>query len=156
MADTNGTTEKKNKIEYMEERVDLFQNWTGVRIERRTHIPARELAILFTLPVPSTDEEAQSMFGCDMATIIEKGVIQITYDKDSFVDDWKKDPTHAESTPEEYGQEFEKSLVSIPTKREKRSELKTKAADMKKLEAATGLTVDQILAKLREAGITKS
>lgn len=154
MADTNGT--EKKKIEYMEERVDLFQSWSGTRVERRTHIPARELAILFTVPVPATDEEAQSMFGCDMSAIIEKGVIQITYDKDSFVDDWKKDPAHADSTPEEYGQEFEKSLVSIPTKREKRSELKTKAADMKKLEAATGLTVDQILAKLREAGITKA
>jgi len=153
MADNE--TEKK-KIDYMEEQVDLFPEWTGARVERRAHIPTREMALKFSVPVPTNDEEALSMFGCDLGTIIEKGVIQITYDKDSWIDDWKKDPAHAESTPEEFGQEFEKNLVSIPTKKEKRSEIKAKAADMKKLEKATGLTVDQILAKLKEAGITKA
>jgi len=153
---TMAETEKKEKIEYDEFRIDLFGDWTGSRVDRRTHVPARALAILFTLPVPTNDAEAQQMYGCDMATIVEKGVVQISYDKDSFIDDWKKDPAHADSSPEDFGVEFEKSLVSTPTKREKRSEVKAKAADMKKLEAATGLTVDQILAKLKEAGITKA
>ena len=141
-------TEKKEKIEYIDIPFILFPDFDGDRIDRDFYLgKGRAEKIRFGLPVPRTDEESQQFYGCPLSVLIEKGVKQASYDKDSGARKLLADNPEAEV--EAIGQKFQEDLPALPTKRERRSEDKKLAGAVKAAAKATGLTTEEILAKLR-------
>lgn len=80
MSDTNG--EKKVK-ELASIHVEAWGDWAGERFARDIRTGDGKTKFTVGLPVPKTDEEADSLYGIPLAFLIRKGVKQHSYDSDS-------------------------------------------------------------------------
>lgn len=141
---------KKEKIEYVDLPYAMFADFVGDRIDRHFRIPERAENLVFGLPVPKDDDEAMRFYGVNLAVLIEKGVKQASYDKDSGIRKLLADKPETES--DALALQFENDLPSLPTKREKKSALKAKANEMTRLEKESGMTAAEILAALKSMG----
>ena len=68
------------KIEWTDVPIATMPEWTGARAKCRATIPSPGFyKVLMHLPVPTTDEESQAMYGKDLAVLISDGVIAQSY-----------------------------------------------------------------------------
>ena len=79
MAEETKPTEEA-KIEWTDVPIATMPEWTGARAKCRATIPSPGFyKVLMHLPVPTTDEESQAMYGKDLAVLISDGVIAQSY-----------------------------------------------------------------------------
>ena len=79
MPEETATTEE-NKIEWTDVAIKTMPEWSGARVKCRATIPSPGFyKVLMHLPVPTTDEEAQSMYGKNLGVLISDGVVAQSY-----------------------------------------------------------------------------
>jgi hypothetical protein len=150
---------KTKKVERVGILLSIFKNWTGKRTERRIGIEGTsydkdgkgtKLKTKFffdtKLPVPTTDAEAQELYSCNLSDLIEAGVIQLSYDRDTslgnmIVSALEKQTDFAQlADTTTYATEFEKSLKTPPERKPSVTrELKQKVSAMDALLAKYGV-----------------
>lgn len=81
----NGKEGKVEKVELLGIALEIFPKWTGKRTSRDVKIGDGEHKFSVGLPVPSNDEEAKRLYDTTLADIIERGVKQLSYGKDTEV-----------------------------------------------------------------------
>lgn len=147
MAD-NETTEKK--VEYISVETSLFPDFDGERIDRAFRIKKRLESLTFGLPVPRNEEEAKQYYGCELATLIEKGVKQMSYDKDSGIRKMLKDKPDA--SIESLTEQLQKDLPTLPSKKERKQVAKKEQAlgrQVKDIAEKLNLTTEEVIKRLQ-------
>ena len=140
--------------------LSIFKRWTGKRIERRIGIEGtsydkdgngKKLKTNYffdtQLPVPATDAEAQELYSCNLADLIEAGVLQLSYDRDTSLGNMIVTALEAKTDfgkladTTAYATELEKSLKT-PAERKPSAtkELKKKVSAVDALLAKYGVT----------------
>ena len=79
------TANDTKKTELVSINIDTYTSWTGNRVDRSFKFTKLGLKLDGRFPVPSNDEQAQTLYGVDLATIIALGVKQVTYSRDGLI-----------------------------------------------------------------------
>jgi len=140
--------EKKEYIAVLPE--SFLPEFEGERIDRAFRIEPRLESVVFGLPVPKTDKDAQKYYGCDLGTLIEKGVKQVSYDKDTGIRKMIKE--NPEATADQLGALFATDLATIPSKKERKQGAKRQQAigsQVEQLAASRGLTTEEVIEMLK-------
>ena len=75
--------EKEKAVELKSVFVEIYPDWPGDREIRDFRFGDKLHKFSVGLPVPKTDQEAQDIYGADLAYLIKKGVKQHSYDNDT-------------------------------------------------------------------------
>lgn len=143
-------TEKKDKVEYTPVQTSLFPDFEGERIDRSFRVKPRLESLIFELPVPKTEEEAQKYYGCDLGTLIEKGAKQMSYDKDSGIRKLLAEDPNV--SIEAITEKFMADLPTLPSKKERKAVAKKQQAvgsEVEKIAAELNMTTAEVIAKMR-------
>ena len=137
---------------------DAWADWTGPRVNRDIRTGDKKTKFSVGLPIPTTDEEAQDLYGVPLARLIEKGVKQHSYDKDTDLSNtiagWLKAGDDMTTKADDVALACEEDFKA-PDK-ERKGESATEKAERKelaKIKKESGLSYAQILAKLKESGM---
>ena len=75
--------EEAKKVELVGINLNIFSNWNGPRVTRDVKIGDGLHKFVTGLPVPRSNEEAQDLYKVKLEELIEKGVKQLSYDRDT-------------------------------------------------------------------------
>jgi hypothetical protein len=153
-------TNKVKKVERIGILLSIFKAWTGKRTGRSIGIEGTsydkegkgtklKTNYFFDtkLPVPATDEEAQELYSCKLADLVEAGVLQLSYDRDTSLGNMIVTALEAKTDfgkladTSAYATELEKSM-RVPSERKPSvvKELKKKVSAVDALLAKYGVT----------------
>lgn len=155
MADTNGNGKDK-AVELKSIFCEIYSDWTGDRVGRDFRFGDKVHKFSVGLPIPKTDDEAQALYGTDLAYFIKKGVLQHSYDCDTnlgnkFVEAIKAGVA-VDTLPPVVAETLEEDLIYVEKERKAGEASQLKAA---KAELGMSLTEMIALAKKVKAGEIK-
>ena len=153
MSEQNGTN-GKDKKELISIAVTAYPGFTGERVSASKGYGPRGSAthkFEFSIPVPSTNEEANEFYGCTLQDLVTAGCRQKTYSTNN-VDNFISEQFEAGTAPDEvdtekFAAELVDDLKSI--KRERTGvmkEAKKVAAGLKDL----GMSAEEAIAELKK------
>jgi hypothetical protein len=130
--------------------VEIFPDFDGSRVARDIRYGDGENKFTVSLPVPRTDEEAGEFYSTTLAALIEKGVKQHSYDRDTLLGAFLKAElekgTEADALAEQIAEKFEDELSTEPERKAPSGE---KAA-LKQAKAELGMSVAEMVAFIKE------
>jgi hypothetical protein len=144
-------TMKETKREIPSISIIAHPQWTGTRTNTDKRFPDKSAKYSLSVPVPTTDEEAQTFYGVSLTKLIEAGVVQGFYSA-SDIDNVIKE-AHSKGTPADDTDLMSKVLAAAEgttfTARERVSiakEIKTLKAEI----AGSGMSIAEAIALLKE------
>jgi len=144
MAETNGNGKEK-AVELKSIFCEIYPDWQGDRVGRDFRFGDKVHKFSVGLPIPKTDEEAQDLYGTNLAYFVKKGVLQHSYDSDSnlghkFVEALRAG-TAADAMPAVVSETLEVDLIYIERER------KTgEASELKAAKAELGMSLSEMIA----------
>lgn len=148
---TNG--EKKEK-ELNSILVEVWPDWTGPRVQREFRFGDGKNKFTTFLPVPTTEEDCEAIYGIGSSYALSKGWLQHSYDSDTnlghiFVEKRKAGVDPA-TLPALVAETIEKDFVYHEKERKTSAEDKADKAKLNAAKKDMDLTLDQMIALARK------
>ena len=98
--------------------VSLFEDFDGARVSRDIRYGDGKNKFSVSLPIPRNEDEADRFYASTMADLLEKGVKQHSYDRDTalgnFLKEQREKGTAVSALATEIGPKFEAELSTTP------------------------------------------